>query len=92
VTDQDAYDGLNPSDNPQGDTARPDEVVGEVVAPTAERALYARLVVWSDGDHDLFSFDGGDRGSNLSRVTAWNREGNSGRAYLIRVPLPERVK
>lgn len=86
----DPYDGV-PADTIPPRPRDPSEdydLSGEIVEPVSERAAYARLVVWPDGDFDLFSFDCGARGKNLSSVTEWNARGDSGKAFLVRVTVP----
>jgi hypothetical protein len=76
---EDKFDGGCPSDTVQA----------AIVPSLSDHATYARLIVWENADPDLFQFGRGAKGENLASVEEWNEEGNSGKAYLARVPLPE---
>lgn len=80
---EDAFDGGCPSDTIQA----------QIVAPVVDRAVYAVLTVWPlTGDSDVFSWGDGSKSRNEKHGTEWNNKGNSGRAYLVRVAVPEIAK
>lgn len=90
-------DNLDPFDGVPADTIPPRprdpsenyDLKGEIVEPVIERAVYAVLTVWPlTNEADVFSYGAGSKDENSRHVRKWNAAGNSGKAYLVRVPVP----
>jgi len=97
----DTYDGMNPSDNPQGATAIPPrprdpsedyDLMGTIVQPLpTDNLAYAILSVYGSGVEPGLS-DCDSHADATRKLEKWNAEHPYVNHYIVAVPVPAYIK